>query len=135
MSEFITEVAAKSGINVEEAKKALGVLLTFLKGKFPADLFTKVESAVPDANGLINAAKDVKEQSGGVLGAISESLGKLFGGNAAALASKLTHTGLTPDQMHKFFETVFALLQNKLPPDALKQLAGLFHLGDKVVKV
>ena len=132
MSDFITDLAGKSGLNVEQAKKGLGVLLSFLKEKFPADVFSKVEAAVPDAQGLMNLAKDVKERSGGVLSAIAESLGKLFGGNAAALASKLTHAGMSADQMHKFFENVFGFLKDKLPADALKQLGGLFHLGDAV---
>jgi len=130
VSDFVTDLAAKSGLSAEQAKKGLGVLLSFLKEKFPAELFSKVEAAVPDPQGLMNTAKDVKERSGGVLSSITESLGKLFGGNAAALASKLSHAGMSADQIHKFFENVFGFLKDKLPPDALKQLGGLFHLGD-----
>ena len=49
MSEFLSDLADKSGIRPDQPKKGLGALLNVLKDKLPADVFARVQSAVPGA--------------------------------------------------------------------------------------
>jgi hypothetical protein len=134
VSDFISELANKSGVNLDMARKGLGAILTFFKEKLPADTFAKVAGAVPGAEGLMAEAAAAPEApaEGGVLHAISEWAGKLFGGGgAAAVMSKLTALGFSAEQVKNFVPKVLAFLQGKLPPEAMKQISGLLPVGEE----
>jgi hypothetical protein len=111
------------------AKKGLGAVLAFLKGKIPAESFNKVSNAIPDADGLMAAADaDQGESSGGgLLGAAAGMAGRLFGGGSgggAALASKLTKLGFSPDQLQGFLKNALDSLRGKLPADVVDKLSS-----------
>jgi hypothetical protein len=110
------------------AKKGLGAVLAFLKGKIPAESFSKVSNAIPDADGLMAAAADQGESSGGgLLGAAAGMAGRLFGGSSgggAALASKLTKLGFSPDQLQGFLQNALESLRGKLPADVVDKLSS-----------
>jgi hypothetical protein len=133
MSEFLSDLAAKSGIDPDQAKKGLGALLSVLKDKLPADLFAKVQSAIPGGEGLTSAAEAGAEPSTGkgILGAVSDLAGKLFhgGGGVAAALAKLQGLGLSPEQGQSFLHNVMEFLQNKLPPDVMKKVSALIPAG------
>jgi hypothetical protein len=134
VSDFISELASKSGVNLDMARKGLGALLAFFKEKLPADTFAKVTTAVPGAEGLMAEAAAAPEAhaEGGVLHTLTEWAGKLFGGGGAAAAmAKLTSLGLSADQVKSFVPKVLAFLQGKLPPDAMKQISGLLPVGEE----
>jgi Protein of unknown function VcgC/VcgE (DUF2780) len=80
MSDVISELAAKSGLSPEQAKKGLGAILSFLKASVPEETFAKVSSAVPDSDQMMAAAGPHEEPSGGIVGAIKGVADKLFGG-------------------------------------------------------
>jgi hypothetical protein len=97
----------------------------FMKSKLPADAYSKINAAVPDADGMIAAAKAAPETSGGILGAVAGAVGKIFGGGACELVSKLTQLGFSADQLRAFVPKVLEFLKSKLPPDVLKQVSAL----------
>ena len=133
MADFISDLAAKSGVSPDLARKGVGAVLAVLKDKLPAGAFAKVQAAVPNADDLAAAAPPPQEGSGGVIGAISGAVGKLVGGGggAAALMERLTQLGFSPEQLQKFLPNVLEFLKSKLPGDALKQITALLPIPTK----
>jgi uncharacterized protein (DUF2267 family) len=132
VADFISDLAAKSGVSPDLARKGVGAVLAVLKDKLPAGLFSQVQSAVPNADSLMAASSQAEESSGGgVLGAVTGAVGKLFGGGgaAAALASRLAQLGFSSEQLQKFLPNVLEFLKSKLPADAAKQLSALLPAG------
>jgi hypothetical protein len=125
VADFLSELAARVGIDPGQAQQAFGAVLNFLKSKLPADAFAKVESAVPDAHGAMSAAESVPESSGGMLGAAMEKLGGLFGGkggDAAVLTGQLAKIGLSADQLKAFLPKVLEFLSSRLPPEVVEKI-------------
>jgi uncharacterized protein (DUF2267 family) len=133
MLDTINELASKSGISMDEAKKGLGAVLSTLKEKLPADAFAQVQSAVPGSEGMMAAgAGQEPAAGGGVVGAIKGMAEKLFGGGAGAvpaLMAKLQGLGLSADQIQKFLPNVLEFLKGKLPEGAMKQVSALLPAG------
>jgi hypothetical protein len=125
MTDIITDLAAKSGVSPDLAKKGLGTVLEFFKNKLPADAFSKISTAVPGAESMMAAADTGAETSGGVLSAVTSTIGKLFGGGAAEMASKLTRLGFSAEQLQAFLPKVLEFFRNKLPADVMSQVSGL----------
>jgi hypothetical protein len=131
MSDIITDLASKAGINADLAKKGLGTVLAMFKDKLPENIFSQIQSAVPDAHGLIESAEAAApKESGGILSAVTGLAGKLFGGgSAAAMVSKFTHLGFSTEQLHSFIPKVIEFLKSKMPPDVMKQISALLPGG------
>jgi hypothetical protein len=127
MAEIITELASRSGVSPETAKKGLGVLLAALQHALPAESFAKIEGAIPGADRLLADAQAEGEQSaGGVLASIKNLAGKLFGGgDAAALVSHLGQLGFSPEQVSRFLPLVLEFLKGKLPPELMRKITAL----------
>jgi hypothetical protein len=134
MADIISELASKSGVSSDLAKKGVGALLSFIQEKLPADSFSKVLSAIPGGDNMMAAVGETgPEPSAGVLNTISGLAGKLFGGagGATALVSKLTQLGFSADQLQKFLPTAIEFLKSKLPPDILNKLTSLIPIAAK----
>jgi hypothetical protein len=119
MADIASELASRSGISVEQARKGLGVVLGLLKSKLPADSYAKVSAAVPGADGMVADAPD----SGGVLGAVKGAVGKIFGGDA--LISKIGQLGLSAEQIQRFIPQVMEFLKGKVPGNVMNQIGEL----------
>ena len=127
MADIVGDLASRSGVSPDIAKKAMGAVLAFLKDKLPAEAFAKVSNAVPDAGGLMAAAAVGQEESGGVLGAVTGAVSKMLGGSGSgALVSKLTQLGCTAEQVQGFLKNALEFLKEKVPGDVLKQITGFF---------
>jgi hypothetical protein len=133
VTDIISDLANKSGINTDMAKKGLGAILTFFKEKLPADTFAQVSAAVPGAEALMADARAAPEAQaeGGVMHTLAEWAGKLFGGSASAAVSKLTSLGLSADQIKQFVPNLLAHLKGKLPPEVVKQISGLLPVSEE----
>jgi hypothetical protein len=132
MADLISELASKSGVSVEQAKKGLGAVLALFKQKLPANVFSQIQAAVPGADGMMAEAEAAEEPSGGgLLGSVKEMASKLFGGSGAALAAKCSHLGFSADQLQKFIPNVLEFLKGKLPADVMKKVSGLIPAGEK----
>jgi hypothetical protein len=125
MADLVADLAVKSGLSPDLARKGLGIVLEFFKSKLPADTFSKISAVVPGAESMITAAQTDGQTSGGVLSAVTMAIGKLFGGNAAEIASKMTHLGISAEQLQSFLPKVLEFLRSKLPADVMSQVSGL----------
>ena len=134
MADFISELASKSGVSTDLAKKGVGALLAFFKDHTSAEGFSKIAAAVPGADGMMAAAQeDEGKPPGGILGAVTGMAGKIFGGGGgAALVTKLTRLGFSADQVKSFLANVLEFFKDKLPGDLMKQVSGLIPTGEKV---
>jgi hypothetical protein len=126
MADIVSDLAAQSGISVEQAKKGLGAILAYVKESVPEDAFSQVSAAVPNSDQIMAAADLKEESSGGVIGAIKDVAGKIFGsGGAGALLSKLSSLGISAEQAKASIPKVIAFLKSKLPESVTKQISGL----------
>jgi hypothetical protein len=128
MADLITELASKIGISPETARRGLGTLLAALQHVLPADSFAKIEGAIPGAaNMLADAQAQGEAPAGGILGAIKDMAGKLFGGGGSpeAMAAHFGKLGFSPDQVKHFFAQVVEFLRSRLPPDVMKHVSAL----------
>jgi hypothetical protein len=128
MADPIAEIAKKTGISEDQAKKGLGAVLAVSKEKLPEDVFSKMKSAVPDADDAMKAAEAEEGSSGGgIIGAVSGLAGKIFGGGgASAVLSKLSAFGLSAEQIKSFLGNVVGFFKEKLPADTMKKVNALF---------
>jgi hypothetical protein len=132
MADIISDLAAKSGVSPDLAKKGMGALLSFMKEKVPGDSFAKVTGAIPGADSMMAAAAEKgQEASGGVMSAVTGLAGKLFGGAGGApeLLSKLTQFGFSADQLQRFIPTVLGFLKTKLPSDVMNKITAAIPIG------
>src|SRR5688572_20624263 len=100
MADIISDLAAKSGVSPDMARKGMGAVIEFCKGKLSPDAYSKVSAAVPDADGMVAQSQQAQQapaqSAGGILGGLTGAAGKLFGGggsDAADLFGKLTRSG------------------------------------------
>ena len=131
MADVIEDLAGKSGVSADLAKKGMGALLSFLKEKIPAESFSRVTRAIPGADNMMAAAAErSSEASGGILGAVSGLAGKLLGGagDASALVAKLTQFGFSADQLQRFIPTVLEFLRGKLPGDVMNKITAMIPI-------
>jgi hypothetical protein len=127
MSEHLSELASKSGISLEQAKKGLGTLLAALKHSMPEETFNKIAAAIPGTDQMLAAVPAEEGASGGILGTMKDLASKLFGGGggAAALAKHFGEMGFSADQIKSFLPNVVEFLKSKLPPDLMKHVTAL----------
>jgi hypothetical protein len=130
MADFLSDLAAKSGINVDQAKQGMGALLNILKDKLPANVFSQVQAAVPGADNLMASAEGCCA-GGGVLEAVKGMAGKLFGGGAstATALATLQESGVSAEQGQKFLHNAVEFLKAKLPEGVMKQISPLIPAG------
>ena len=127
MADLITDLATKAGISPDMARMGVGAVLEMCKGKLSPDVYSKLSSAVPGADGMIaDAQRQAKNNpdSGGMMGAISGAIGSFLGGGTGELAGKLSAIGFSPEQLGAFVPQVMNVLKDKVPPDALQGVGG-----------
>jgi hypothetical protein len=125
MADVISDLANKCGISPDLARQGLGAILGVFKQKLPDESYARLSAAVPNSDALVEAAENAPEQSGGVLGAIGDMAGKLFGGGGAEALGKLTKLGFSTEQIGAFVPKVLEFLKGKVPESVLKQVVGL----------
>jgi len=129
MSDMVTTLATQAGIDPETARKGLGALLSFAKGRLAPDTFGKVQSAVPGSGEMLSSFEASAESSGGgLLGTVSSMAGNLLGGKAgegADLFGMLSRAGLDHNQVMAFLPKALEMLRQYLPPEILEKVKGL----------
>jgi hypothetical protein len=56
---------------------------------------------------------------------VTGAIGKLFGGGASEMVSKLSNLGFSMDQLTSFLPNVLEFLKDKLPADLVSKISGL----------
>jgi hypothetical protein len=129
MTEILSNLAEKSGLSLDQARKALGAVLGFLKQHLPEQAFASLQNAVPGtAQMLAEAPPADAPAEGGLLSQAAGWVSSLFGGQsgaAAQLVQQLSQAGLSAEQVKSFLPKVAEFLQSKLPPDVAEKVAGL----------
>lgn len=126
MTDLISQLQSQTGLDGDIAKKGFGALLNFLKEQLPADLFAKVESAVPQAGDSISAFLSGQEAPG-LLDKVGGIVGGLLGGKAGDLSKlfeMLARSGMTLDQAKSFLPKAIELLKRILPAEVLEQITA-----------
>jgi uncharacterized protein (DUF2267 family) len=134
MTEILTKLADQTGLNMDQVRKGLGSVLSFLKEHLPEQAFAKLESAVPgSAQMLAEAPPEAPAESGGILAQAAGWVSSLFGGTggAAQLIQRLSQLGLSAEQIQSFLPKVVAFLKDKLPPEIAEKVAGLIPGADQ----
>jgi hypothetical protein len=130
LDEILKTLAEHTGISPEQAKTALGAIVTFLKEHLPEGLSGQLMQSLPDAHDLASSFEENKapEPSGGLLGAFVGLASKVFGeggGEASKLLGMLQQSGLNLSQIEAFLPKVFELIKAHLPPELLEKILTL----------
>jgi hypothetical protein len=107
----LTDLLTKNlGVNQTQADGGAGLLFKLAKDKLSGGDFSKVSSAVPGIDSLVQAAPS---GGGGMLG----GLGKVFGGGGvggvAALAGSFSKLGMDGSMAGKFIPIILQFVQSK----------------------
>lgn len=116
MEELIGRVCRAANIEPEVARKAIGIILSFLQKEGPPAEVKKVLDAVPGSREAASGA--ATEESGSGL------MGGLMGGGLMAVAGQLTGIGLGMGEMQTVGREIFAFAREKAGEDTVGQIAG-----------
>jgi hypothetical protein len=130
MADMIHALATRTGINPETVRCGLGAVLTFLKAHFDPEVFGRVQSSVPDSQGMQSAFESASESSSpGLLGSVANLAGKLLGGHGGGggfdLLGMLSRAGLSVEQVQAFLPKATEFLRAHLPADLLARIEAL----------
>jgi hypothetical protein len=109
MGEFISELAAKAGIDNTVAEKAVGAMLGFLRKEGPAEQVRSLIEQIPGAENAIKAAG-----SGGLAG--------MLGGGIMALGAKLMGMGLGMSEIQNLARELFKFGRDKIGADGMRTI-------------
>lgn len=115
MDELIARLTAAAGIDAETAKKAIGMILAFLRKEAPGDAVETMISQTPGAEDAIAEAG-----GGGMMGA----LGGMMGGGVMALGGQLMGAGLDMGQIQSVSKELFAFGREKAGEDKMGEIIG-----------
>jgi hypothetical protein len=74
---------------------------------------------------MAGAEQSSQESSGGVLGAITSTVGKLFGSGESTAVAKLTQMGFSAEQLQQFLPHAMEFLKKKLPADVMERISSM----------
>jgi hypothetical protein len=132
MADIVADLAAKCGIDTEQARQGLGAVLTLLKNNLSPEAYAKVNQLMPNADSMIaEAASTCQGEPQGMLAAVARSLGKICGGGSEDAIAKLGQLGFSGEQLQAFVPKVLEFLKGKLPEDAMKQISGLLPVPEE----
>ncbi len=126
MSDLISALSTHTGLDPDLAQKGLGAVLDFLKERLPAELYAKVEAALPRAGDAISSFLAGK-QAPGLLEKAGGMLGGAIGGKASDLSQvveRLSASGMSVDQAKTFLPKLGEHLKGLLPDEVLDQIAA-----------
>jgi hypothetical protein len=118
MEELIARISASAGIESEVAKKAIGMILAFLRKEGPQTEVDELFATVPGAAALAAAVTGDNGASSG------NGLIGMIGGGLMGLAGRLTGLGLGMGQMQSIGKEVFAYVREKAGDERVGQVAA-----------
>lgn len=104
MEELLNQIMSKTGMSGDQAKQVLGVVMTFMKDKLPADLMNQISGVFPDMGQMLgDAAGAVGDAASGAASAAQGAASAATGtASDAAGAAKDAGGGLV-DNIKKTF--------------------------------
>jgi hypothetical protein len=116
MEELIARITEKTGLEASTAKKAIGLILAFLRKEGPASEVNQLIAALPGAEEAI-------AQAGGGGGGIMGMVGSM-GGGVMALGGQLMGAGVSMGQMQPLGRELFAYGREKAGEDVMGPIVG-----------
>jgi hypothetical protein len=116
MEDLIARIAAAAGVEPEIAKKAVEMILAFLRKEGPQAEVDALFAAVPGAAEAAGAGSNGGGALNGLIGAI--------GGGVMGLAGRLTSLGLGMSEMQTIGREVFAYVREKAGDELVGQVAA-----------
>jgi len=117
--DLVNDLAKQLGINADQAKGGLGLILQKVQEQVSAADFQQVASALPNVQGLLDSAPKAAASGGGgllgSLGGLASSLGLNDLGKLASLAEGFKKLGLDPAMVLKFVPAILAWAQKQGP--------------------
>lgn len=112
--ELLNMLTEQLGVDENQAKGGLGLLMGMAKEKLGAGDFAQVSEALPGVDGLIDAAPQPSGLTG-ALGGLASSFGGGAGqlGQLAGLASGFKGLGLDSGMIGKFVPVVLSYVESK----------------------
>jgi len=114
MENLIAEVAAGAGVGPDVARKAVALILDFLKREAPEEAVNALFDKAPALRAIAATAHTGGEGLGHTLrGLMGTGAGAMGGGGLMALGGDLMNLGLGMDQVQTVGKTVFAYAREK----------------------
>jgi hypothetical protein len=148
MSELLSKWASELGIPVDTVQKAVGGILSAMRGALPKETYQEVAEALPEgeeavtafestecAEGASECASEAKQAGGGILSSLGGALSKAFGGavkDSSPLVAYLASSGLSLDKVQSLAAKVVGYLKEKgIAPAALAQIEKVLPLPER----
>jgi hypothetical protein len=126
MANFLSNLAAKAGMEDDQAHQGIGALLTMLKSRLDPEAFAHLQNSIPNSEQMLATFEDKKQwASAGLLDAMKGIAGKVLGGEQdpqAAIKSHFASVGLSPHHLKSLLPNLHEVLASKLPPQVLEQI-------------
>jgi hypothetical protein len=117
MEELLTRVTQATGLEQATARKAIGIILNFLKKEGPANEVNQLLAALPGAEEVMAQAGD--GGGGGLMGMMGS-----MGGGVMALGGQLMGAGVSMGQMQPLGRELFAYGREKAGEDVMGPIVG-----------
>ena len=119
MEELLTRITQKTGLEHATARKAVGIILAYLKKEGPPNEVNQLFAAMPGAEDVI---KDTNSEGGGG-GGLMGMMGSM-GGGVMALGGQLMAAGVSMGQMQPLGQELFAFGREKAREDVMGGIVG-----------
>jgi hypothetical protein len=116
MEELLARVTQATGLDQDTARKAIGIILNFLKKEGPADEVNRLLAAMPGAE---DAMAQAGNGGGGLAGMMTS-----MGGGVMALGGQLMGAGVSMGQMQPLGKELFAYGREKAGEDVMGPIVG-----------
>ena len=116
MDELITRVTTATGLDAETARKALGLIIAFLRKEGPPEQVDQLIAAIPGSAEALAEADTGPSLLGGFMG--------MIGGGVMALGSQLMAAGVSMGQMQPLGHELLAYGRAKAGEDVVGPIVG-----------
>ena len=117
MEELLARITTKTGLDQATARKAIAIILGYLKKEGPPNEVNQLLAAMPGAEDVI---ADAGQSGGGALSGMMSSMG----GGVMALGGQLMAAGVSMGQMQPLGQELFAYGREKAGEDVMGAIVG-----------
>ena len=117
MEELLARITAQTGLDQATARKAIAIILGYLKKEGPPNEVNQLLAAMPGAEDVI---ADAGQSGGGSLSGMMSSMG----GGVMALGGQLMAAGVSMGQMQPLGRELFAYGREKAGEDVMGPIVG-----------
>jgi hypothetical protein len=117
MEELLGRVTQATGLDQATARKAIGMILAFLKKEGPANEVNQLLAAMPGSEEVMAEAGN--GGGGGIMGMMGS-----MGGGVMALGGQLMGIGVSMGQMQPLGKELFAFGREKAGEDVMGPIVG-----------